>query len=256
MCVCVYICVDIPINCLPHLHCYSFRILMESVASTSSPHHVPRFKPSQAVADRIVRALHHDLRLLHRSGSSFFVLGATGNVYIVSLSSTPSCTCPDRITPCKHILFIYLQALGLSLDDICLRRRTLRPCQLNRLLAAPIMLKSLAEVGLRRVFHQQFFQVKERAASSVTVVDMEDGSTCPVCLDDMKKKDRVVACSTCRNLVHEDCFSRWKRSKGRRNVSCVVCRARWKDTKNQQKYLNLSAYINEQDTIDDNLYNS
>lgn len=99
-------------------------------------------------------------------------------------------------------------------------------------------------------------KVKERASSSVTVVDMEDGSTCPVCLDDMKKKDRVVACSTCRNLVHEDCFSRWKRSKGRRNVSCVVCRARWKDTKNQQKYLNLSAYINEQDTIDDNLYNS
>ncbi|XP_004148392.1 mitogen-activated protein kinase kinase kinase 1 [Cucumis sativus] len=236
---------------------------MESVASTSSPHSVPRFKPSQPVADRIVRALHHHLRLLHRSGSNFFVLGATGNVYIVSLSSTPSCTCPDRITPCKHILFIYLQALGLSLDDVCLRRRTLRPCQLNRLLAAPIMLKSLAEIGLRKVFHQQFFQVNDRAASSsssssVTVEDMEDGSACPVCLDDMKKKDRVVACSTCRNLVHEDCFTRWKRSKGRRNVSCVVCRARWKDTKDeQQKYLNLSAYIiNEHDTIDATLYNS
>ncbi|XP_038885291.1 uncharacterized protein LOC120075728 [Benincasa hispida] len=253
MFVCIYICVWIYLRTVyPHLHCFSFQILMESVASTSSLQHVPRFKPSPAVADRIVRALHHHLRLLHRSGSNFFVLGATGNVYIVSLSSTPSCTCPDRITPCKHILFIYLQALGLSLDDTCLRRRTLRPCQLNRLLAAPIMLKSLAEVGLRDVFHQQFFQVKERA--SVTVVDMEDGTTCPVCLDDMKKKDRVVACSTCRNLVHEDCFSRWKRSKGRRSVSCVVCRARWKDRKDQQKYLNLSAYINEHDAIDDNLY--
>ncbi|KAG6598775.1 hypothetical protein SDJN03_08553, partial [Cucurbita argyrosperma subsp. sororia] len=182
---------------------------MESVASTSSSPpdgprlHLHRFKPSQAVADRIVRALHHHLHLLYRSNSNFFVLGATGNVYIVSLSSTPSCTCPDRITPCKHILFIYIRALGLSLDDVCLRRRTLRPCQLNRLLAAPIMLESLAEIGIRRIFHQQFFQVKERGSSANVV---EEGTACPVCLDDMKKNDRVVACSTCRNLVHEDCF--------------------------------------------------
>ncbi|XP_023521856.1 uncharacterized protein LOC111785706 [Cucurbita pepo subsp. pepo] len=229
---------------------------MESVASTSSSPpdgprlHLHRFKPSQAVADRIVRALHHHLHLLYRSNSNFFVLGATGNVYIVSLSSTPSCTCPDRITPCKHILFIYIRALGMSLDDVCLRRRTLRPCQLNRLLAAPIILESLAEIGIRRIFHQQFFQVKERGSSANVV---EEGTACPVCLDDMKKNDRVVACSTCRNLVHEDCFSRWKRSKGRRRVSCVVCRARWKETTDQQKYLNLSAYVNKHDVVDNNL---
>ena len=138
----------------------------------------------------------------------------------------------------------------MSLDDVCLQRRTLRPCQLNRLLAAPIMLESLAEIGIRRIFHQQFFQVKERGSSANVV---EEGTACPVCLDDMKKNDRVVACSTCRNLVHEDCFSRWKRSKGRRRVSCVVCRARWKETTDQQKYLNLSAYVNEHDVVDNNL---
>ncbi|XP_023537388.1 mitogen-activated protein kinase kinase kinase 1-like [Cucurbita pepo subsp. pepo] len=225
----------------------AFQILMESVASTSSAPDRPRprlpwFEPSQAMTARIVRALHHHLRLLHRSDSSFFVLGATGNVYIVSLSSTPSCTCPDRITPCKHMLFVYIRALGVSLDDVCLWRRTLRPCQLNRLLTAPVMAESLAEISLRRVFHQQFFQVKERT-SCVPIVDIEDGTACPVCLDDLKKDDRVVACTTCRNLVHDDCFSRWKRSKGRRNISCVVCRARWKDTTNEQKYLNLSAYL-------------
>ncbi|XP_023002495.1 LOW QUALITY PROTEIN: mitogen-activated protein kinase kinase kinase 1 [Cucurbita maxima] len=209
----------------------SFQILMESVASTSSaPDHprprLPWFEPSQAMTDRIVRALHHHLRL-HTALILHSVLGATGNVYIVSLLYTPSCTCPNRITPCKHMLFVYIRALGVSLDDICLWQRTLRPCQLNRLLTAPAMTESLAEIRLRRVFHQQFFQVKERTC--VLIVDIEDGAACPVCLDDLKD-DRVVACTTCRNLVHEDCFSRWKRSKGRRNISCVVCRARWKDT--------------------------
>ncbi|XP_022131540.1 uncharacterized protein LOC111004703 [Momordica charantia] len=257
MCLYIYICGFVCELFNPSLTAFPSKF-MESVASTSSPPrrprlHLTRFKPSQAVADRIVRALHHHLRLLHRSDSNFFVLGATGNVYIVSLSTTPSCSCPDRITPCKHILFIYIRALGVSLDDACLRRRTLRPCHLNRLLTAPIMLESVAAIGVRRVFHQRFFQVKGRASASV--VDVEDGTTCPVCLDEMKKddSDRVVACMTCRNVVHEDCFLRWKRSKGRRSVSCVVCRARWRDTSGQEKYLNLSAYINE---INNDLYNT
>ncbi|KAG4392134.1 hypothetical protein GLYMA_04G084500v4 [Glycine max] len=121
---------------------------MESRASNSnSPyhyHHHPRFKPSQPISDRIVRALRHRLRLLHRSGSTFFILGATGNVYTVTLSSSPSCTCPDRTTPCKHILFVLIRVLGVSLDDVCLRRRTPRPCQLQRLLGTPTLPEAVA----------------------------------------------------------------------------------------------------------------
>ncbi|KAM1289558.1 hypothetical protein ACFX2I_016801 [Malus domestica] len=66
---------------------------MESVASNSSPqnHRLaqrPRTRiiPTQPFADRILRALHHNLRLLHHRESNFSVLGATGNVYTVSLS--------------------------------------------------------------------------------------------------------------------------------------------------------------------------
>src|SRR5262245_21640594 len=107
---------------------------MESVASSSSPPDHHRFEPTQPLAERVIRALRHRLRLLHRSDSTFFVLGATGNVYTVSLSATPSCTCPDRTTPCKHILFVFIRVLGVPLDDSSLWRRTLRPCQLHRLL--------------------------------------------------------------------------------------------------------------------------
>ncbi|KAL2346948.1 hypothetical protein Fmac_000948 [Flemingia macrophylla] len=102
--------------------------------SPSNHYHHPRFKPSQPISERIVRALRHRLWLLHRAGPTFFIFGATGNVYTVALSSTPSCTCPDRTTPCKHILFVLIRVLGVSLDDVCLRRRTLRPCQVQRLL--------------------------------------------------------------------------------------------------------------------------
>lgn len=226
---------------------------MESVASSSnnspSPshhHHHPRFKPSQPISDRIVRALRHRLRLLHRSSATFFILGATGNVYTVSLSSTPSCTCPDRTTPCKHILFVFIRVLGVSLDDVCLRRRTLRPCQLQRLLAMPTLPEAVAGGTLRQRFHQLFFD----GGGSMMVrpsIEMEDGATCPVCLEEMGRKEKLVACGTCRNPIHEECLVRWKRSRGRRSASCVICRARWRDRAEQDKYVNLSAYVSEDD---------
>jgi hypothetical protein len=69
------------------------------------------------------------------------------------------------------------------------------------------------------------------------------GITCPVCLDEMRSGERVVSCGTCRNPIHEECLLRWKRSRGRRPASCVICRARWRDRADQERYLNLAAYI-------------
>lgn len=217
-----------------------------SSSSSSTQHH--RFKPPQPVANRIARALRHPLFLLHRSDSNFFVLGATGNVYTVTLSSTPSCTCPDRTTPCKHILFVLIRALGVSTDDTCLRRRTLRPCRLSLFLRTPTSPEALAGARLRERFHQLFSQAKNQAGGLISggvynYKEIEEGTVCPVCLDEMVKEDKVVACSTCRNLSHEECLMRWKRSRRRRAASCVICRARW--TADQDKYLNLAAYISQ-----------
>ncbi|MBA0722928.1 hypothetical protein Golax_003558 [Gossypium laxum] len=206
-----------------------------------------RFKPTQPVAERIARALRHPLFLLHRSDSDFFVLGATGNVYTVTLSSTPSCTCPDRTTPCKHILFVLIRALGVSVDDACLRRRTLRPCRLSRLLGTMTLPEALAGAGVRERFHQLFSQRKTQGESG-GVKEIEEGTVCPVCLEEMEKGEKVAACSTCRNLIHEECLMRWKRSRGRRSANCVICRARW--SSDQEKYLNLAAYIGRDDVGD------
>lgn len=220
-----------------------------SLASTSSPphRHNHHLNPTQPLIERVLRALGHHLRLLHRSDSNFFVLGATGNVYTVTLSLTPSCTCPDRTTPCKHMLFVYIRVLGLPLDDTCLWRKTLRPCQLIRLLSMPTSDETMAGVVTRERFHELFFRASQGGAGSSQqqVVTLEDGAMCPVCLEEMGRVDKVVACATCKNPIHKECLLAWKRSSRRRSTSCVICRARWKDRVDQEMYLNLSAYVNE-----------
>ncbi|KAK9699841.1 hypothetical protein RND81_08G198500 [Saponaria officinalis] len=209
-----------------------------------------RFQPTQAYADRVLRALRHRLLLLYRTDPNFYVLGATGNVYVVNVSTTLTCTCPDRAIPCKHILFVLIKVLGVSLDDSCLRRRTLRPCQLSRLLNIPSSPESLAAPMLRERFHQVFFLQRELGGTGhAPCTTIEEGSTCPICLEEMGKAgERVVACSTCRNPLHEECLMIWKRTQRRRCVSCVICRSRWRSrhrVDQDHKYLNLAAFINE-----------
>jgi len=93
-------------------------------------------------------------------------------------------------------------------------------------------------------FHQLFFQ--ERSKCSPLKIEIEKGVTCPICLEEMNKEERVAACGTCRNPLHEECLMAWKRSNRRRSIKCVICRARWRDVRanseQQDKYLNLSAY--------------
>lgn len=196
------------------------------------------------ISDRVYRALRQDIRLLHRSHSTFFVLGATGNVYTITLSTFPSCSCPDPVTPCKHILFVLIRVLGVSPDDVCLLQSTLFPSELRRLLGQPTSPDAFADAALRHRFHQLFFNRKQEQRSGDNV-EVEDGTSCPICLDEMKKEEKIVACGTCRNPIHEQCFVKWKGSKinSNRMASCVMCRAPWKDEDyDEDLYLNLSAY--------------
>nr|XP_051206317.1 uncharacterized protein LOC127321332 isoform X2 [Lolium perenne] len=244
----------------------------------------PSFEPSNSaaaasaeeastrrVANRIIRALQHHLRLLHRAGPEFFVLGATGNVYTVTLATTPSCTCPDPAAPCKHILFVLLRVLGLSLDEACVWRQTLRPCQVARLVVSPTYPEVLAGPRARERFHQLW---SAQAAAAATRAEEKrrqeacaassgrplDGVACPVCLEEMApvagEAAPLLTCGTCRNSVHAECFARWKRVRARRAATCVVCRARWRKPsrdreQDQQQYMNLSAYMNEQNEVED-----
>ena len=226
---------------------------MESVASNSSapPQHHHQHTRFKLISDRILRALRHQLQLLHRSDSTFYILGATGNVYTVNLSATPSCTCPDRTKPCKHILFVFIRVLGVSPDDVRLRRQTLRPCQLHHLLSTPMLPEAMAGAALRERFHEVVLGGRQ-GGDSLTLrpnpsVEIEEGTRCPVCLEEMgNKEEKVVACGTCKNPIHEECLLSWKRIRGRRWATCVICRARWRNRKQQDLYFNLFAYVGQQ----------
>ncbi|CAH8281523.1 unnamed protein product [Eruca vesicaria subsp. sativa] len=269
---------------------------MESVGSNDSDQISPYVSnrdqrhvlPHQQVEDRIVRALRHRLRLLSRpNDATFHVLGATCNVYTVELTATPTCTCPDRKKPCKHILFVLIRVLGIPLDDKCLRQRRLRPCLLYRLVSAPTRPECLASFHLQQRFLQLLSTVNshyggDTGSSSTREPDQpekemeEEAATCPICLDDISViksvngeyvggeeiERAVVKCRVCKNKVHEDCMLKWRASRGRRPAICVVCRSRWRRVSGSSRtsnvggnneiahgncYLNLAPYVNEEE---------
>ncbi|CAH2073024.1 unnamed protein product [Thlaspi arvense] len=260
---------------------------MESVGSNQISPYVSnrdqRHLLAQPVADRIIRALRHRIRLLHRpNAATFHVLGATCNVYTVTLTATPTCTCPDRRKPCKHILFVLIRVLGIPIDDKCLRQRRLRPCILYRLVSAPTRPDCLASFRLQQRFLQLFSTATSHYSdtnSSSTrdlenEMEEEEAATCPICLDDInavksingehvgsEESEKAVKCRVCKNKVHEECMLKWRTSRGRRPAICVVCRARWRsnspskspnissnnDNYNHNCYLNLAPYVNEEE---------
>lgn len=125
-------------------------------------------------------------------------------------------------------------------------RRSIRPCELARFLAIPTASDVLAGPRARAMFLRLLFGPNQqgRELTEVTVLRQE-GEVCPVCLDEMSNGQavRLVTCGTCGNSVHGECFNRWKRSRGRRGVSCVVCRARWRERREGEMYVNLSVYV-------------
>ncbi|CAH8319756.1 unnamed protein product [Eruca vesicaria subsp. sativa] len=241
---------------------------------------------AQPVADRIIRALRHRILLLHRpNADTFHVLGATCNVYTVTLAATPTCTCPDRKKPCKHILFVLIRVLGIPLDDKCLQQRRLRPCLLFRLFSAQTRPECLASIHLQQRFLQLYSTVNSHhgnTSSSSSTRELEnemeeEAATCPICLDDInvnrnvtgeyvgreEGERAVVKCRVCKNKVHGECMLKWRTtSRGRRPASCVVCRSRWRvnrsskspnvvgDNKNNGDcYLNLAPYVDEDNGV-------
>lgn len=56
-------------------------------------------------------------RNLDDSSATFDVLGASGNLYKVSLNDSPKCSCPDHTTRgsrCKHILFMLIKIFNVN----------------------------------------------------------------------------------------------------------------------------------------------
>ena len=55
-----------------------------------------------------------------KSDYDYVIMGSTGNVYDVTISNIPTCTCPDFTTRgnrCKHIYFIMMKIMKVINDE-------------------------------------------------------------------------------------------------------------------------------------------
>lgn len=62
-------------------------------------------------------------------------------------------------------------------------------------------------------------------------------------------EERVVRCGVCGNGLHEECWGRWKRIRGRRGAKCVICRAKWRERREVDRYLNLAEVVGEEEVV-------
>ena len=193
------------------------KVNAQSHSSPSSPKRLARTrtKPPKKIQERINRALSQRLYVISStappsssspSARSFQMLGSTGNVYEISISTTPSCTCPDYLNgnaPCKHIIYVLCKALGLTRDD------------------PRVWQKALLEVELEDVLNSK---VRKTAMASKSVIDAVSGKTssrrdcetpspdtsgdCAICFDSLGS-EKVETCLTCKGCIHAECMKKW-----------------------------------------------
>ncbi|KAI3851110.1 hypothetical protein MKW92_042863 [Papaver armeniacum] len=181
-------------------------------------------EPYQPVAERIKEALQERLCLLHCCEADFFVLGATGDVFNVRLATTPSCSCPDRMIPCKHILFVFLRVLEL--------------CQLIHLLNTPTSPKILASSRVREKFLHLY-----SSKSDLGPPPKPDLGKCIKCKKQMYAEDEVLECDQCEYIGHEKCMIYRKTEYGA--PFCAFCGNRWSEDW-EKEYFNLAPYMREE----------
>lgn len=194
-------------------------------------------KPTHPVTDRIQKALQERLCLLHRCESDFFLLGATGDVYNVRLSTTSLCSFPDRLIPCKHILFVFLGVLEVSVDDPCVWRKILRECQLTHLLNTPTSSQTLAGSRVRERFLHLFSTKSDLGPPLKPELEK-----CAKCRREMYAEDSALDCYVCEAVGHEKCMIYRKPSTGA--PFCARCGSRWCEDY-EKEYLNLASYMSE-----------
>eukprot|EP00850_Spirogloea_muscicola_P000770 SM000003S11015 [mRNA] locus=s3:290395:294938:- [translate_table: standard] len=213
--------------------------------------------PSKATEERIARAYAHRLYLIDRQAAAcghdsvptscdFHVLGSTGNVYTVTISRMPRCTCPDnaRGNVCKHLLFVMLRVLKVPQDNPCIWQKALLADEVASLLLNNDSSAELAGLRASTGVLEQFQALSGASTSAVSgaappsTAPRELEGDCPICYEPLandsgQPKEPVVSCKVCGNNVHRDCFQHWKSSKTAAGVTCIFCRAPWQDEETQ-----------------------
>ncbi|KAK9848236.1 hypothetical protein WJX84_001782 [Apatococcus fuscideae] len=231
---------------------------------------------SQKVQERIARAMPgsgHRLFLIDRKlvapvGSDggpieeFNVLGATANVYKVTISRHPSCSCPDHAkgNVCKHLLFVMLRVIRLAETDSLVWQRALLTSEAEQVLGGERSTRMdeavMAAESVREQYQRMTGKTEAGAAADAAGAKARRAieGDCPICFEDLQAEgngaqEPLVFCKECGNNVHKQCFERWTNSKKAAGVpiTCVLCRAPWEvpadpGDGDKSSYVNLASH--------------
>lgn len=163
----------------------------------------------------------------------FTIMGSTGNLYDVTITQTPKCTCPDFVTRhnrCKHIYFILIRIMGIAQDKTDEKEFTKRKLTMMFSKNTVVDKDVIADTNIQN----KYDKLKKNNGSLVELKTLDD--LCPVCLDDLNNGDAVIYCKhSCGKPIHEDCFAMWTRIKPK---NCLSCNANW-DKQKDSAYVNL-----------------
>ncbi|MCJ1444911.1 MAG: hypothetical protein MMC23_005414 [Stictis urceolatum] len=179
-----------------------------------------RKQAPQSYLERYERATSQRMFVISRSrgpdadlpAETIELAGTTGNIYTVTISKTPSCTCPDakKGNQCKHIIYA-----------------------LTLILKAPSHLQY--QLAFLSTELQEIFSTAPPIPSADGDADPENPRNrkpvegdCPICFTEFEEGEDVVWCkAACGNNIHQSCFEQWAKSRAGKEVRCVYCRTAW-----------------------------
>ncbi|KAL2055588.1 hypothetical protein ABVK25_004396 [Lepraria finkii] len=156
--------------------------------------------------------------------------GTTGNIYNITISQLPSCTCPDnqKSNQCKHIVYVLHNVLKV-------------PEHLQYQLA--FLSSELREI----------FAAAPTPASSETSANADAPSNrkevsgnCPICFTEFEPETEEIAwCkAACGNNLHKICFEQWAKSQSGKELRCIYCRTPWQGDEDSIKRIKNFGQVN------------
>ncbi|GBB87128.1 hypothetical protein RclHR1_13590003 [Rhizophagus clarus] len=213
-----------------------------------------RTECTSSIYERIIHAQQQRIYMVNRTKvndyhEEFAILGSTGNLYTVTITHKPNCSCPDfkKGYLYKHVFFVYLKVFRLNHDSQFIYQEALLSKELRSIFANavpdPTVLASKRVCDKYSMFTSS--KLKNKTGENEKCKPIE--GNCPVCYELLEEKDHnnIVWCiEGCGNNLHKDCFEQWKKSKNSDKVTCVYCHANWVDPDSEiliieEGYINL-----------------
>ncbi|PBP21713.1 RING finger domain protein (Znf1) [Diplocarpon rosae] len=166
----------------------------------------------------------------------FDIAGSTGNIYQVTISRVPTCTCPDasRGNQCKHIIYVMVNVLKA-------------PENLAYQLA--LISTELAEIFANAPVTPQSSSAAASIATDTGGFRKPIEGDCPVCVmnfDESNKSEDILWCKgVCGNNIHRHCFEQWAKSQPG-TPKCVYCRAPWKGNADSIKRISKHGQLSQE----------